>query len=468
MFNFYRWFTDGMIFFLAPTKPLVTQQIESFSQVISEVPLEHIAELTGTLSKHKRQRQYLMKRVFFMTPQTLQKDIESGLFDCAKIVLLVIDEAHRATGNYAYCRIIQMLEVQNVGFRILSLSATPVSKIENLQAIVSSLRVAMFEVRDEEDDEIKKYTHDKNITEIVVDKENYITEMENKMYRIMALALAFLKQVKIVPHSMQPKYLNKMNVLQMQESFKGQMANYAPSIISCVYERISCLLSLSHGKKLLLTHGVESFSDYILNYFDVTKKDKKNVSFLRDLKGSEEYKDMHQYIEDTKATMKHPKLKKLSEILHHFFMDPDHKQSKAIIFSSFRESAHEVKRFLDAKNEGVVRAEVFVGQNNGGLTQKIQAAMIQRFKDGKINTLIATCVAEEGLDIGNVDLIISYDCLASPIRMIQRFGRTGRQGTGQVIILIAKGEEEMKLKMSKKTSKNIMQALKVQSKQACS
>jgi ATP-dependent DNA helicase MPH1 len=132
MFNFYRWFTDGMIFFLAPTKPLVTQQIESFSQVISEVPLEHIAELTGTLSKHKRQRQYMMKRVFFMTPQTLQKDIESGLFDCGKIVLLVIDEAHRATGNYAYCRIIQMLEVQNVGFRILSLSATPVSKIENL------------------------------------------------------------------------------------------------------------------------------------------------------------------------------------------------------------------------------------------------------------------------------------------------------------------------------------------------
>lgn len=44
--------------------------------------------------------------------------------------------------------------------------------------------------------------------------------------------------------------------------------------------------------------------------------------------------------------------------------------------------------------------------------------MIKKFKEGKINTLIATCVAEEGLDIGNVDLIISYDCLASPIRMI--------------------------------------------------
>ena len=85
----------------------------------------------------------------------MQKDIESNIFDSTKIVLLVIDEAHRATGNYAYCRIIQMLEVLNVGFRILSLSATPVSKIENMQSIVASLRVSMFEVRDEEDDEIK-------------------------------------------------------------------------------------------------------------------------------------------------------------------------------------------------------------------------------------------------------------------------------------------------------------------------
>ena len=100
------------------------------------MPLDDIAELTGTLSKEKRKLQYLTKRVFFMTPQTLQKDIESNILDCSKIVLLVIDEAHRATGNYAYCRIIQMLEILNVGFRIVALSATPVSKIENLQTIV--------------------------------------------------------------------------------------------------------------------------------------------------------------------------------------------------------------------------------------------------------------------------------------------------------------------------------------------
>ena len=54
------------------------------------------------------------------------------MFDLKKIVCIVVDEAHRASGNYAYCNVIEYLEKENIGFRILSLSATPVSKIENL------------------------------------------------------------------------------------------------------------------------------------------------------------------------------------------------------------------------------------------------------------------------------------------------------------------------------------------------
>lgn len=182
------------------------------------------------------------------------------------------------------------------------------------------------------------------------------------------------------------------------------------------------------------------------------------------MKETEEYKELIQYIDETKSTKNHPKLKKLFEILTTFYSDPKHKDSsKAIVFSQFRESANEIKRYLDKKSDGLIKSQVFVGQNNNGLTQKSQAEMIKMFKKGIINTLIATCVAEEGLDIGDVNLIISYDCLSSPIRMIQRFGRTGRQGEGQVIVLIAKGEEENKFKMSKKNSKLIMNALKVQS-----
>jgi Fanconi anemia group M protein len=46
------------------------------------------------------------------------------------------------------------------------------------------------------------------------------------------------------------------------------------------------------------------------------------------------------------------------------------------------------------------------------------------FRDGGYNTLVSTCVGEEGLDIGDVDLIVCFDAHKSPIRLVQRMGRT--------------------------------------------
>ena len=58
----------------------------------------------------------------------------------------------------------------------------------------------------------------------------------------------------------------------------------------------------------------------------------------------------------------HPKLKKLVEILSVFFSDPEHKDnSKVIIFSQFRNSANEIKKYLDKKAEGIVKSAIFVG-----------------------------------------------------------------------------------------------------------
>ena len=55
---------------------------------------------------------------------------------------------------------------------------------------------------------------------------------------------------------------------------------------------------------------------------------------------------------------------------------------------------------------------------------------------------MATCVGEEGLDIGEVDLIVCFDAHASPIRLVQRMGRTGRKRDGRIVILVTEGKEE--------------------------
>src|SRR5690606_16359168 len=98
------------------------------------------------------------------------------------------------------------------------------------------------------------------------------------------------------------------------------------------------------------------------------------------------------------------------------------------------------------KQSPIIRPHVFVGQakssDSEGMSQKVQQEVIDKFKKGEYNTLVATSIGEEGLDIGEVDLICCYDSKSSPIRMLQRMGRTGRKRAGRIILLQMRGKEE--------------------------
>jgi Fanconi anemia group M protein len=73
-----------------------------------------------------------------------------------------------------------------------------------------------------------------------------------------------------------------------------------------------------------------------------------------------------------------------------------------------------------------------------GLTQKEQVEILDRFRKGEHNVVVATSVAEEGLDIPQVDLVVFYEPVPSEIRTIQRRGRTGRRYEGRVAVLVTR------------------------------
>lgn len=68
--------------------------------------------------------------------------------------------------------------------------------------------------------------------------------------------------------------------------------------------------------------------------------------------------------------------------------------------------------------------------------------MVHRFRQGGFNTLVSTCVGEEGLDIGEVDLIVCFDAQKNPTRLVQRMGRTGRKRQGRIVVILSEGREE--------------------------
>ena len=155
--------------------------------------------------------------------------------------------------------------------------------------------------------------------------------------------------------------------------------------------------------------------------------------------------------------MEHPKLKKVTDIIKkelgqngqtklqsdRYVKDADQKSSKIMVFTQYRDSLEMIHQKLE--KEGIKSAKFF-GQasrdGEKGLTQKEQKEIIKAFKIGEYDVLLSTSVAEEGIDIPAVDLVILYEPVPSEVRMIQRRGRTGRKRSGRVKVLITNGTRD--------------------------
>jgi Fanconi anemia group M protein len=118
-------------------------------------------------------------------------------------------------------------------------------------------------------------------------------------------------------------------------------------------------------------------------------------------------------------------------------------ESRIIIFASFRDMVQQIVDFLGSRG---IPAERFVGQatkdTERGLSQKKQIEALDRFRAGAFRVLVATSVGEEGLDVPSTDMVIFYEAVPSEIRSIQRKGRTGRSGSGRVVVLVTKGTSD--------------------------
>ena len=138
IYNFHRWFKKpGKIVFLAPTRPLVAQQIGACRDAtwLSE---SHMTELTGAVSVSQRADAWASdKRVFFCTPQTFENDLAAGRCAAQDIVCLVVDEAHKAQGEYAYVGVVKAIAEKTNRFRVLALTATPGSDRSKIQQVIS-------------------------------------------------------------------------------------------------------------------------------------------------------------------------------------------------------------------------------------------------------------------------------------------------------------------------------------------
>jgi ATP-dependent DNA helicase MPH1 len=459
MLNWFRWTQDSQIVFVAPTKPLVSQQVSACLD-IAGIPRSASTMLTGGAAPGIRAEEWKAKRVFFMTPQTLMNDLKTGIADPKRIVLLVVDEAHRATGAYAYVEVVKFLRRYNNSFRVLALTATPGSTVESVQEVIDGLDIARVEIRTENSIDIRDYVHDRNI-------EIEIFENSEEMIFCMDLMSATLKPLLEQLHTLNaywgrdPMGLTAYGLTKARQQWMLSEAgrNAHMGVKAKINAIFNVLASLAHAIDLLKYHGIVPFYKHVSHWKSGGEGKKSGGGkYEKQVTQHESFKKLIGHVEPWSKNPEfigHPKLEYLKSVILNHFMDrgegketadgTSQPATRVMIFVHFRDSAEEVTRVLK-RYEPMIRPHVFNGQSSAkgseGMDQKTQLKIIEQFKKGTYNTIVATSIGEEGLDIGEVDLIVCYDSSASPIRMLQRMGRTGRKRAGNITLLLMKGKEE--------------------------
>ena len=437
---------NSKILVLAPSKPLAIQHEDSFKEFLT-LPCSSI---TGAVKTDERVKRWEESRIISATPQTVESDLLNGRYDLSDVSLVVFDECHHGVGSYSYVYLASRYVQESNYNLILGLTASPGSDKAKIKEVCENLYIQNIVVKTEEDSDVRPYFNPVEIDWVRVKMSTELEKIKGYVDKALKVRLKALKNMGII----RTVSVGKVDILKARGRIQGEIArsvNPDKDLFQAI-SILSAVINIQHSQELIETQGVQTFNKYI------SRLRKKKTKAAKSLMWDDNFgRAVKMAREAERHGWEHPKLREVTNILKKElgtedgqtklqstrFKDKDEKSSKIIIFTQYRDTLEMIHQKLE--KEGIKSAKFF-GQaakdGEKGLTQKEQKAIIKSFRMGEYDVLISTSVAEEGIDIPAVDLVILYEPVPSEVRMIQRRGRTGRKRTGRVKVLITNGTRD--------------------------
>jgi Fanconi anemia group M protein len=418
----------GKALLLAPTKPLVSQHADFYREAL-DVPDEEIVVFTGEVSPDDRAELWENARVVIATPQVVENDLVGNRVSLSAVTHCTFDECHRATGDYAYNYIAERYHADADDPLVTGMSASPGDDEESILQVCENLGLASVEVMTEEDADVAAYTHDTSLEWERVELPETVEEIRDALQEVVRDRLTQLKELGVTSTT-QPD-VSEREIHKIQGRLRDLMDNDQ----SEGYQGMSLLAEVRKLRTAVTyveTQSVESFKQYMERQREAarssgaSKADQRLVSepkVRRAVRLANDYDDLHPKFRRARMT--------IAETLG------IQNGERVIVFTESRDTAETLTAFLGEH----FSTERFVGQSDTegseGMTQTEQQDTLERFRAGEFEVLVSTSVAEEGLDVPEVDLVLFYEPVPTAIRAIQRKGRTGRQTEGAVTVLLA-------------------------------
>ena len=425
---------DMKILVMAPTRPLVLQHRDTFGRFL-RIKAEDMVVLTGKVPPSYRRHLWEGEtKVFFATPQVVRNDLDSGRLSLENFSLVVFDECHRARKNYSYTLVAKRYVEQARWPIILATTASPGSDQNNIRQTCRNLYIEEIMFRTEKDPDVAPYIYRVDVEWRQVELPKEYQRMKEVLGSILWKRLRRLQSLGVIRKSL--RYVTRRDLLQAGERLRRRLKETEDTEKGPLFGAImlqAASLTAFHALGLCETQGTYSLSRFLerVERNGHQKKSYKNII------NDPQYHLLRDYLAEL-GDLNHPKVSALKEEVRRHLRE--NTSTRILVFTQYRDTATHLANELNTLNN--VNAKRFVGQANKeddpGLSQDEQAQILHDFREGRLNVLVATSIAEEGLDIPAVDLVIFYEPIPSEIRYIQRKGRTGRKDIGKTVILAAK------------------------------
>lgn len=420
---------------LAPTKPLVLQHFRSFQKILN-LDADSVVWLTGEVGPEKRSELW-SKSLIFSTPQVFLNDLLTGKILLDRISLMIFDEAHRAVGDYPYGFIADRYSSVDQCL-ILGLTASPGSSEADLQEICKNLHLEWVEARTIHSDDVLPYVGGIEVKWIMVELPKIFQDIKRDLEDFLREKLrtirdhGYLESAAMDRVRLRDVLSARQRILEDAARGKREVKAY----LAYVYASIHAIRAI----EFLETQGFLALKTHLEGLRE--KGSKRASPGLKMILDDQRIARVESIVNEVVAReVDHPKVTELIRSLRAALTKG---ARRIMVFTNYRITAARLVEVLN-KVEGVSAVRL-VGQasrdNDRGLTQKKQTIILDDFRSGTFNVLVATQIGEEGLDIVECDEVIFYDTVPSAVRYIQRRGRTGRKGPGEAVILIAKGTRD--------------------------
>ncbi len=423
--------SDGKILLIAPSTGLIHQHAQMVSEKLT-LHEDDICILTGDIKPEKRPALWHDAKLILATPQVIRNDSRNGIIDISEVALLIVDEAHHATGSHAMAEVGDIYLDARMDGLILAATASPGVKEEKVLEIIQRLGIERLHLANREDDLLKPYASQMNVEEHRIDSPTLLQEL------IAPLVILEEEEAEILKRGGFLVGNQRVTTATIEEAHRrasaairrGDKRGYDAA------KKIADLRRLHRLIDLLRSQGVLCARAYLDRAEEEGRSSRKTGRFL----GLHQVHLLRQII--AKMDEIHPKPALVQRSIRQSLRR--NPEGRIIVFTEYRDTVDILCNLLSSDSR--LQVGRFVGQTNkgarSGMSQKKQLEQLTRFREGELNVLVATSVAEEGLDVPSADRVILYEPVPSAIRAIQRRGRTARQRSGDVHILISNGSRD--------------------------